>query len=241
MSGAYLPHSQNGNDMTTFGASVVRNQDASDSLDVPRPLPSALSTPDLTPVATREGGERHIPPHSPFYQHPPASHELLPSASQGHTRTFSSNKNSSTSKAYQNLRNTHPFEKDVEANVSPVSPTLESDNPFTSKISVECNKECRQMWPSKATLKQNRRDRQNLKRANGCCGGWLVPLRRKWSSYSKRQRLIIQICLAILVAGIMVAIAVGITKAVNGSAYTSHGSHPIDQDGNGNNDGNGNP
>ena len=117
-------------------------------------------------------------------------------------------------------------EKDLEACTS----TLHADaddageasapyqHPFTCKVSVDCNKEDR-MWPSKQTLLQRRQADQKRKRAKKTCGGCTGPVVERWQALSKRQRLAIQLIMAVLLLGAVVGIAVGITVSVNGTVY----------------------
>ncbi|WPH01149.1 Hypothetical protein R9X50_00398400 [Acrodontium crateriforme] len=193
----------------TFGATVVP---ATAPMKPAALQPPTLESPALTPVASRDGAYSEVDmptaatPQSPFYQHPPASFERVQSRPQ----------------SKQMLE---PFEKDLEAgNITPLSSTSD-ENPFASKISLERNKECK-MWPSRQTLMQAKQADKHKKRTNRGCTG-CAPIRAKWEAYSKCQRLMIKMCIALLVIGVVVAIAVGVTKAVNGSVYDEHGNHPI--------------
>ncbi|RMY67686.1 hypothetical protein D0863_07619 [Hortaea werneckii] len=204
----------------TFGATIVPT--SPDLLrpsqdDILRP-PQMLDSPVLTPSTSHEDmtpaySENPIPPHSPFYQHPPASFERI------HSRQ--------TSKNHLGV-----YEKDLESGVGgggESNPNLatpltiaaaDDDNPFTSKISIDANKECR-MWPSRQTLMQQRAAQKTKRRA---ARGWAgcAPLREWWTKrFTKRQRWWIRIAIAVVVVGVMVAIGVGISKAVHGSYYSS--------------------
>lgn len=200
------------NEKVTFGATVV----PATAQKMPAALqPPMLESPALTPVASRDGAYTDVDmpkaatPQSPFYQHPPASFERV------HSRP-------------QSKQAAEPFEKDLEAgNITPLSGSFD-ENPFASKISLERNKECK-MWPSRQTLMQAKQADKHKKRTRQGCTG-CAPLRAKWEAYNKRQRLTIKICIALLLIGIIVAIAVGVTKAVNGSVYDEHGNHPIGSD-----------
>lgn len=194
------------NASTTFGATIVPTpaKKSTDEITLPAPV---LDSPVLTPAVSREdltptSSEPRIPIHSPFYTHPPASFE------RAHSR--------------QNSKDIGAVnEKDLEAGVrTPLAP--DSDHPFASKVSVDCNKECR-MWPSKQTLIQSRKA-EKKKRRNGklcSCG----PARDLWSKFTKRQKLYIKIGLILLVLGIVAAIAVGVSIAVNGTVYVSNGQN----------------
>ncbi|KAI7681905.1 hypothetical protein KC322_g14100 [Hortaea werneckii] len=201
----------------TFGATIVPT--SPDPLrpshdDILRP-PQMLDSPVLTPSTSHEDmtpaySEKPIPPHSPFYQHPPASFERI------HSRQ--------TSKNHLGV-----YEKDLESGVgggesnpnlaTPLTIPADDENPFTSKISIDANKECR-MWPSRQTLTQQRAAQKTKRRA---ARGWAgcAPLREWWTKrFTKRQRWWIRIAIAVVVVGVMVAIGVGISKAVHGSYYS---------------------
>ncbi|KAI7264369.1 hypothetical protein KC345_g8816 [Hortaea werneckii] len=201
----------------TFGATIVpTSPDLRPSQDdILRP-PQMLDSPVLTPSTSHEdmapaySEKPIIPPHSPSYQHPPASFERV------HSRQ--------TSKNHLGV-----YEKDLESghggNNNLATPLTmpaddDDDNPFTSKISIDANKECR-MWPSRQTLTQQRAAQKTKRRA---ARGWAgcAPLREWWTTrFTKRQRLWIRIAIALVLVGVMVAIGVGISKAVHGSYYSS--------------------
>lgn len=189
---------------TTFGATIVPSQSrrADDEISLPAPI---RDSPALTPSVSHEDlnpeySERRIPPHSPFYQHPCDSTERT------HSR--------STSKVNVGLN-----EKDLEAGIrTPLTPA-DPNHPFNPKVSVECNQECK-MWPSKQTLVQSRKEDARRKREGKMCGG-CAPVVEFWDRFTKRQKLYIKIAIWFLVIGAVVAIAVGITAAVNGSVYVS--------------------
>ena len=191
------------NTSTTFGAVIVpkAQNNANDEITPPRPV---FESPALTPAVSREDltpefSERRIPPHSPFYQHPSDSFE------RGHSRQNS---------------NVVVNEKDLESGLrTPLAPYTE--HPFTGKVSVDCNKECR-MWPSKQTLIQSRKEEKKRKRDQKMCGG-CGPVLDFWARFNKRQKLFMKIALVVFLLGIIAAIAVGITIAVNGTVYVSQG------------------
>lgn len=213
------------NTPTTFGATIVKPASkppaaANDSASLQPPTLDTTSltprisqdVPSITESPSLEYHEKTFPIYSPFYQHPPASFERVPHSRQG-------------SKA-----NVSAMEKDLEAGaITPITP--DDDNPFTSKISVDRNKECK-MWPSKQTLMQKRlaekkKKRDERKNCRAC-----APVRERWIALSKKQQLAIEIGLAVFIVGVIVAIAVGITKAVNGSVYESQGnSAPLEKGG----------
>ena len=190
---------------TNFGASIVPTPQptkptASSTLDSPALTP-AVSTEDLQ--QDYNANTKPIPPHSPFYQHPPASFEKV------HSRQNSRS----------NVALDVTAEKDVEAGAStPLAAAGAEDHPFASKVSVDCSKECR-MWPSKQTLMQDQAARRKQKRDKRTLGGVTGPVVEFWNGFSKRQKLYVQIALALLLVGVAVAIAVGITVAVNGTVY----------------------
>jgi hypothetical protein len=190
---------------TTFGATIVPQQPKR-SDDEARLPPPTLDSPALTPAVSREDlaedteQKRHVPPHSPFYQH------ISDSTDRAHSRTAS-------------RTNVAANEKDLEAGVSTPLAPLGGDAPFTSKVSLDCNKECK-MWPSKQTLMESRKAEKKKKREGKMCGG-CGPLVDWWGGKTKRQRLIIEVLIGLVILGIIIAIAVGITVAVNGTVYVS--------------------
>lgn len=188
---------------TRFGATIVPTSTHDDTLRAP-PM---LDSPALTPAVSQddmstEYTNRPIPPHSPFYQHPPASFERVESrqASKTHLAVY---------------------EKDLESgHVTPLT-MADDENPFGSKISVDHNKECK-MWPSKQTLIQQKTAEKKKRRDMKCCAGF-GPVRDWWAQFTKRQQLLMKIALALVLIGVAVAIGVGISKAVHGTYYSSDG------------------
>lgn len=188
---------------TSFGASITQPAQPDDTL---RRSPATLDTPALTPAVSQDSmSAQHqgnlAALRSPFYQHPPASFERV------HSRQTS-------------VANQAAFEKDMESGRG--SPLLlnEAENPFTNKISIDCNKECN-MWPSKQTLVQQKKaDKKRRWERQGCAG--CAPLRSRWAKLNKRQRLLIKIAIALFVVGVLVAIGVGISVAVNGTYWSSN-------------------
>lgn len=206
---------------TNFGASIVqspyKNHTAQDAL-LP---PSGLDSPVLTPVVSREDvgsdyvlGSKPIPPHSPFYQHPPTSMERITT----HSRQQSKSHLGVTS------------EKELETGFTPLAtpsynPHGEA-NPFTSAVSLEHNKECKSMWPSKQTLMLQRAETRREKHSKRACGGF-APVRQWWAKFDKRQRLIMKILMAFVTVGAIVAICVGISVAVHGTYYSNKGQQSV--------------
>ena len=190
------------NNTTTFGATIVPTPQRTKQ-DLTLPVPIADS-PALTPTASREELTQ-VPTSSPFYQHPADSFE------RGHSRQ--------TSKVDVPLN-----EKDLEAGVQT---PLQPGEPFTGKVSVDCNKECK-MWPSKQTLMQSKMAEKKRKRNDKICGGCTGPVMEFWGRFTKRQKLSIKIAFGLFLVGVIVAIAVGITVVVNGTVYSSEGqTHKI--------------
>lgn len=187
---------------TTFGASVVPHPGDG---TLQRSLP-VYDTPDLTPVVSRNGDlpqespylDKAPPLSSPFYQHPPASFERVPS--QAATQISLS-----------------VMEKGLEPG--------DDDNPFASKISVDHNKECK-MWPSKQTLLQSHLAEKQQKRTRRGCAGYGV-VKNRWARCTKREQLLAKLLLAAIIIGIIVAVAVGITVAVKGTVYGKSGTQPV--------------
>lgn len=195
-----------GSNTTPFGATIVPtpSRRPGNSLDLTTPIPRILDSPALTPAVSHEDlqlehAERRVSPHSPFYQHPCDSFE------RGHSRN-----NSKT--------NVPITEKDLEGGMrTPLTPD-NPNNAFMSKVSVDCNKECR-MWPSKQTLMQSKLAEKKKQRDGKLCG----PVVHFWAQRTKRQKLITKIVLAFFLIGVVVAIAVGISVAVNGTVYSGEG------------------
>lgn len=204
-----------------FGATIITTQEQEKQHQQQQPQPPValhlpkptLDSPALTPVPSHDANTPSeelrpcFPATSPFYEHPPASHEAIPSTARLSTNT---------------KRPANSFDKDLESgNLTPLSAVGSNQpNPFTSQVSVDCaNKECK-MWPSKQTLLQTRANEKRQRRANRTC----APLRDRWSVLSKRQRLIFKIVTALFIVGVAVAIGVGISVAVNGSYYSSAGT-----------------
>lgn len=191
---------------STFGASIVPTSQQP-AENVLRP-PPASESPALTPMASREDMPsdhlvKPVPPHSPFHQHPPASFEKV------HSRQASKT-------------NVATYEKDLESgNATPLT-GVNDENPFTSKISVDCNKECK-MWPSRQTIIQSKMAEKRRRRDRKCCAG-CGPVRDFWAQFDKRQKLLIKLAIGLFLVGIIVAIGVGISKAVHGTYYSQNGS-----------------
>lgn len=182
---------------TPFGATIVPAP-TQDTLDLTLP-PAISDSPSLTPAGSREDladvykDQRRVPPHSPFYQHPTDSLDRV------HSR--------------QNSKNINSSEKDLEAGLA----IHQTDTaPFSSKVSLDCNKECK-MWPSKQTLMEKKKAEKKKQRDGKVC----APVVEFWESKTARQRLIIKVVSTLLVLGVVVAIAVGITIAVKGTVYVT--------------------
>lgn len=190
---------------TTFGATVVPAAEQKQSTLQPQPF---VDSPAITPVSSHDNLSAEyghgVPVQSPFYTHPPASHEVIPSA---------------TKKSHLNI-----YEKDLEAgNDAPLTPSSEDEHPFSQRLAVDHSKECT-MWPSKQTLKekyqaekQKRRQKKGIKALN--------PVRERWSAMSSRSKLISKILFALFIVGIAVALGVGISVAVKGTYYSGEGSN----------------
>ncbi|EME80386.1 uncharacterized protein MYCFIDRAFT_177329 [Pseudocercospora fijiensis CIRAD86] len=173
---------------------------------IPPQLPHLVTnSPALTPAVSRSSFQDeytgpHVPPHSPFYQHPPSSNELsLPLSATKHAKVH------------------QVHEKDLESgNDTPLTPHSYDEHPFSAKTAVEHTKEC-QMWPSTQTLKQKYKEDKKQRRAarGGCC----MPVRAQWSKLGARNRILVKIAIAVLVIGIAVGLGVGISAAVKGSYF----------------------
>jgi len=167
-------------------------------------------TPDVShDDMSTQYAEQSIPINSPFYQHPPASFERVESrnASKSHLAVD---------------------EKDLESGHATPLTGADEENPFTSKISVDINKECK-MWPSKQTLMQQKTAEKRKRRDTRgflACG----PVRDWCSRFDKRQRLMMKIALALFLVGVAVALGIGISKAVHGTYYSAHGQQNVGGD-----------
>jgi len=194
---------------TMFGASIIPTTQQHSDYEALQP-PQLSESPALTPAVSRDGtdSEKPIPPHSPFYQHPPASFERIP--------THQSGKNNFTT-----------LEKDVESgHATPLCPE-DDENPFTKTISLDRNNpECK-MWPSRQTLMQTKMAEKKKKRARALGAGCVAPAKDFWNRFDKRQQLYLKIAIAFVLVGVAVAIGVGISKAVHGGYYTKDGEKPI--------------
>lgn len=119
------------------------------------------------------------------------------------------------------------FEKDLEAGQSTPLAVADQDNPFRSKVSVDCNKECK-MWPSRQTLMQTHLAEKQRRRDGRCCGGFGQVQDYFHSRFDKRQRLWIKILIAVFIVGVAIALGVGISKAVGSGVWSSNGgTQPI--------------
>jgi hypothetical protein len=113
-------------------------------------------------------------------------------------------------------------ETDLEAgHLSPISQqTTQSNAPSNvfdpSKLSLEHTKEC-SMWPTPATLKQQQKQRKQLRRNTWNCWGRLT------SRMTKGQKILLQIVIALVVIGAAVGIGVGVSKAVGGGVWSGTG------------------
>lgn len=188
---------------TTFGASIVPIQHRNNVISTPQNL--CNESPAITPAASHEdlntSAQTQRQPIPNVYQTPSSLEPAQPRAALRPSIVTN--------------------EKDLEAGAS--TPLARNEeNPFTSKVSVDINKECT-MWPSKQTLIDNRKAEKKRRRDGKLCGG-CGPVRDFWATFTKRQKLISKIVVAILLVAAMVGIAVGVTVAVNGTVYASEDS-----------------
>lgn len=195
---------------TTFGATIVpATEQELQPQRSPSLLPPAMAhSPAITPQPSRESLTHDYgsgaPVQSPFYTHPPASHEAIPAA---------------TKKSRLDV-----YEKDLESgNDAPLTPLSDDENPFSKRLAVDHNKECT-MWPSKQTLKQKYQAEKQKRRQNKGIKV-LNPIREKWTAMSSRSKLIAKIMLALFIVGVAVALGVGISAAVKGTYYVGSGSN----------------
>lgn len=111
------------------------------------------------------------------------------------------------------------LEKDLESGVeTPLSPAEGFSSPFSKNLAVQSQTECT-MWPSKQTLKQQQQATKSGKRNKRV----LAPVLNVWSNFTKRQRLLIKIFIALFVIGAAVGLGVGISVAVKGAYFTGDG------------------
>lgn len=101
-------------------------------------------------------------------------------------------------------------ERDLEAGFSPISQQSSS----MEKPSIEVTKECT-MWPSQKTLKAQRKEQKSKDRMCSMC--------TFWGRLSKKQRILFQVLIALLVVGAAVGIGVGVSKAVGGGVWAGQG------------------
>lgn len=188
---------------TNFGASVVPSPSEETTTMLP---PRTLDSPALTPAVSHDSFDKPVPPYSPFYQHPPASHERVP---EGQKQT----------PLLQTPTKSHQvYEKDIESGMHTPLSANNDTNPFASKYNVEGNKECT-MWPSRKQLEQDRLADKRRRLTGRTCG----ELKHKWVQCSKKEKLIAKLLLTLFLAGAAVGIAVGITKAVGGGVWSGNG------------------
>ncbi|KAM3414659.1 hypothetical protein BST61_g9818 [Cercospora zeina] len=193
---------------TTFGATIVPTSDEQRST----PLLDDHS-PAMTPMPSHDSLAQkygdNAPIQSPFYTHPPASHEAIPSEKKSHLNVY---------------------EKDLETgNDAPLTPSTDEAHPFSKRIGVEQHNTEDAMWPSKQALKQKYlAEKQQRRQKNGI--KILMPVRERWATLSKRNKLIAKLLLGLFIIGMAVGLGVGISKAVQGSYYVKDGSSkPIER------------
>jgi hypothetical protein len=199
------------NEQTTFGASVIAQTDEKAAM-----LPTTgIDSPALTPTVSRDAADYHdatfsdntpLPANSPFYTHPPASHERIAAPAKPCHLTS---------------------EKDLEeGNMTPYT-GADDENPFSKKFQVgSSNQECT-MWPTHQTLRQTRLEDKKQRRSARTCGCGTV--KHHWAGYTKNQRLAIRILIALVVIGAIVGVAVGITRSVNGGVWSDKGTHDFNR------------
>lgn len=199
------------NEQTTFGASVVPQPDEKAGM-----LSTNIDSPALTPTVSRDAAAYHdatfsdntpLPPNSPFYTHPPASHERIAPAAVKPALADS--------------------EKDLECGNTTPYTMADDENPFSKKFQVGgSNQECT-MWPTHQTLRQTRLEDKKQRRAARTCG--CGTIKHHWAGYTKNQRWAIRILIALVVIGAIVGVAVGITRSVNGGVWSDKGTHDFNR------------
>lgn len=196
----------------TFGAHVVRLP--SSTAIKPAILakdPELLDSPALTPATSYEtlrDQDHPARPYSPFYHKPSSPAETTPTR----LTTVASFPDSEKG-------------EDVEIAIyEPISHQSDHDaNPFTSKISVDRSKEC-EIWPSRQTLADRRLEEKQRRRKEKFGGACFGPVSAYWQRSSRRRKLWIKILVGLIIVGVVIAIGLGISIAVNGTVYVSEGS-----------------
>ncbi len=188
-------------DQTTFGASIVPAEQRSSYRATP--AVHTFDSPTLTPAASHDDMKASIDTNRngsslPFNQQQP----IQPQPAYSHHPS----------------RTSFTTEKDLEAGTALVP---DEENPFRSKVSVDCSKECSK-WPSKQTLLQVKEEEKKAKRDQKFCGG-CGPVIELWGRLTPKQKLLAKILIALFVVGVAVAIGVGISVAVNGPVYSAPG------------------
>ncbi|KAF2099184.1 hypothetical protein NA57DRAFT_56799 [Rhizodiscina lignyota] len=177
---------------------IERDSKASSTMMVPSihsSRPSTAGTNTNSPISPKTDYDP-ANPFSAFYEHPPArrsAEQLRSTLAQGAKD------------------GTLVTEADVEAQLPPLS---QQSTPAGQKPSVEVTKEC-QMWPSQKTLKAQRQEAKKKERMCKMCNCW--------GRLNKKQKILVQIVIALLVCGAAVGLGVGISKAVGGGVWASQG------------------
>lgn len=73
------------------------------------------------------------------------------------------------------------------------------------------------MWPHPATVKKQHKQQKTLKRSKWNCWG------RTTHKMSKKQKILLQVLIALFVIGAAVGIGVGVSKAVGGGVWAGKG------------------
>lgn len=184
----------------------------------------------VSPVEETEGvhdTSLHTPPtqHTPFYALPSAQPSLqsLPSKKEP---------------------NVAVYETDLEANhhlgselatpmVSSSNLDLPAARPMLSQATTAMSgyrrsydaqaRDCT-VWPTKETLREKAKAQKAKEQQRTWCG----PMKTKWASLQKKQRLWIRILVFLVIVAFAVGLGVGITKAVHGGVWAGKGeSHTI--------------
>jgi len=218
---------------TTFGASIVPIDQLNLTTTNDNRLPqlSVFDTPASTPAASHEDLSRTTttaattPTRHTNYSSPFSPQRLSPTHPRQHGRPeYLDNEKSTYTYASTDLEACTPVRSySTQTPADTADDTTTALNPFTSKRSVEYNKEDA-MWPSRQTLLTKQAAEAKKQRQSRWCGGCIAPVRERWGGLSKRQRIGVRVFVAMVVVGVMVAIALGITVAVDGTVYTGEES-----------------
>lgn len=153
-------------------------------------------------------------PFSAFYAHPHArrSAEALDTGAKPQQTYLHPSAAAATTTPHKHAH-AHVTESDVESGLNvPVSAaTTQTNLSGMPSVCIAPSKECA-MWPSRQTLLQQRKAEKRSRRRCDLFG-----------SLTKRQKLLVQILIALVVVGAAVGVGVGISRAVGGGVWSGNG------------------